>query len=95
MFKGFASLRTSLTLLVFLRRISRELHRANELAEARLALQYPAWYKASSIKSPTQTPLVSSKLGDLSTPTIEEWNRDYREKHPEQTDTEEDEHNIS
>lgn len=75
MFNGFSSLRA----LVYLRRIARELHRANDLAEARLAIEHPAHYK-SRVKLRQKGP---AKLGEISTAKIEEWNKNYSRLHPE------------
>lgn len=88
MFEGFAKLHQSLTTVVFLRRISRELRRANDLAEARLSLEHPQWYKSSpivSLKSKVNT-LRPTKLSDLGTPSIEDWNRTFLENHPPQSE---------
>lgn len=94
MFKGFALLRQSLTAVVFLRRISRELRRANDLAEARLALEYPQWYKSSNLaRTQARNPTVlgrPTRLSDLGTPTVDNWNKDYLERHPPQHETDEE-----
>ena len=96
MFKGFAQARSLLLNVVFLRRISRALERANQLAETDLMLRYPAWYKASKV----QTPQVANtrptrRLSDLSAPTIEELNAAYKEKHPDVEEASQDEYDIT
>lgn len=97
MFEGFAKLRQSLTLLVFLRRISRALERNNQLAETRLMLEYPAWYKASGLKTNAVTASrPTRKLSDLSAPTVESLNAAYKEKHPDAEETnDQDEYDIT
>ena len=96
MFEGFAKLRQSLTLLVFLRRISRELHRANELSEAKLSLEHPAWSKQwSGAGKAARSQPSSSKLAGLANPTVEEWNENYREKHPEEEEDDSREYDIT
>jgi hypothetical protein len=67
---------TGLRILVYLRGISRELARANELAETRLALEYPQWAKTEKVKSAIRSP----KFSHISAPSIELWNKAYKER---------------
>lgn len=93
---AFGRIRDAVLPVVFLRRISRELHRANELAEARLALDHPAWYKqwvsagrkpVAGMSSTTRSP----KMTQFDVPSVQEWNDEYLERHPEHEEDEEDE----
>lgn len=91
MFDGFARLRQSLTIIVFLRRISRELHDANVLTRARLSLDYPAWYKTNGLADIASKKITKRpKLTDIGTMDIEKINEKWREKHPELSDDDED-----
>lgn len=93
MFEGFAKLRSSLTMIVFLRRISRELHRANELAEARLALDHPTWYKQSKFhrdERKTSSIPPAPKFRTFEVASVEDWNQKHRDDHPELYDEDED-----
>ena len=68
----------SLRVLVYLRQISRELKRANDISEARLANELPQQfrtYKAGKVGK-------QSKLAQVSSPTVAEWNKRWEEKHP-------------
>jgi hypothetical protein len=69
---------TGVRVLVWLRRIARALDRANVLAEVRLRLDYPAYARTGRVE--TRTPRVV----DVSTPTVEEWNKRWAETHPEE-----------
>ena len=95
MFTGFARLRQSLTLLVFLRRISRSLHRANELAEARLRLEFPAAYKAGAASGPNLR--RQPRLTELGVADVEALNKAWEENHPLSVARrdEQDEYNIT
>jgi hypothetical protein len=76
----FDRLFTGLRALVYLRQIVAELKRANDLNEARLENEHPAWYKARIIgkrKGPT-------KIGEISTGQIERWNEEFSKRHPEE-----------
>lgn len=71
--------------LVFLRRISKELIRSNEIAEARLnlererlALEFPAWHKAGGKVPSAPRMAVIGKLD------VDEVNRTWKETHPGQ-----------
>jgi len=62
--------------LVYLRQIVRELKRANDLTEARLSPRAQSRYKAGPDgKNP--------KLVSIATPTTAEWNKIWKEQHPE------------
>lgn len=70
-------------LLATLRAIHRDLLKRNEIAtehlqldKDRLALQFPAWYRAGS-----RVPDVP-KIASIDHPTIEEWNLKSREQDP-------------
>lgn len=61
--------------LVYLKRIAYELHRANEISEARLTLDHPEWGRAGG-KLPKKPKLVSISRADVS-----DWNDKYRDSH--------------
>ena len=65
-------------ILVFLRQISRELKRSNDLSEARMWLDDPKW-KAKVDEKPT-------KMAEIVRPSVKDWNEEYwkkyREEHP-------------
>ena len=62
--------------LGFLRRIARALEEANALKRKRMELEFEEY--AREVKSKGRK---TRKL-DISHPTTEEWNENYREKHP-------------
>jgi len=73
----------TLRLLVYLKHISIELKRhndllsrANELTEIGLKLAYPNWGKSGKVSG-------APKMVEVSHPTPELWNREYRKHHPE------------
>lgn len=75
---------TDLRSLVFLRRISRELHRSNELAEFRLSCDFPSQYAASKFsREPNAITPHRSKLVSIAHPSYAQWNSEYRKLHPE------------
>lgn len=103
MFTGFAKLRQTLTLLVFLRRIARALQqsnviaaRANELAELRLRMEHPAAYKSGTF-SPGGNGRSQPKLAEMGVADVEGLNKSWAEKHPAltQSSDDEDEYNIT
>lgn len=72
-----------LRVFAVLRRISRNLNKANEIAQQRLdlekdrlALQYPQWYRAGG-RVPD-----SPKLTEIAHADVEDWNRKAREVDP-------------
>lgn len=84
---AFARARANLTSVVFLRRISRELHRMNELEELRLSCEYPAQYKAyKATGTPNFSPALArtSRMVGISTPAYADWSKYWEEKHPRQ-----------
>jgi len=88
-FKGFLGLRA----LVLLRSISRELTRANDLTEARLAIEHPEQYKRRLVQKRKVVRTGESKSeterevkGTVSTASVEKWNENYRKLHPEDPD---------
>lgn len=64
--------------LVYLRRIARELQRSNEIAEARLSADAPMLYRSYRAGAIPKTP----KIAEIHTPTTEEWNKRWRVDHP-------------
>lgn len=83
MMKGFGKIRETLIGVVFLRRISRELKRANDLAEMKLAMEHPTWYKQwkGASKSAVNS-LRGPRLSEMSTADVMEWNKQWEERHP-------------
>jgi hypothetical protein len=75
MWKGFVGLRA----LVYLRKISRELARSNDIAEARLATDLPQQFRTYKSGNIGKRP----KIAQISSPTVEEWNKKWKEQHPE------------
>jgi hypothetical protein len=61
-------------ILVYLRQIARELKRSNDLAEAGLQLEDPKWRVKVGVER--------TKMVEVVTPSVEDWNKVYREKHP-------------
>lgn len=74
--------------LVFLRRISRELHRMNDIAEARLSIEFPAQYKSGVLNKSHK---IRTKLASIGYPSVNQWNDNWKENHPEPVDNAEDE----
>lgn len=60
--------------LVYLRRVARELSRANDLAKARLDLEHPDW--ARRVRGP-------AKLRVAGVASVDAWNKRYEDLHPE------------
>lgn len=65
-------------ILVYLRRIARELQRSNEIAEARLSAEYPMLYRSYRAGVVPKTP----KMVEITIPTTEDWNKRWRVDHP-------------
>lgn len=72
-----------LRVFAILRRISRNLNKANEIAQERLnlekdrlALDYPSWYRAGG-RVPD-----SPKMASIEYPSVEEWNDRHRRHNP-------------
>ncbi len=55
-----------------------ELHRLNELVEARLTIEHPNWSKTKPV--PVRK-VGNPKLVEVSAPTVEVWNENYRKAH--------------
>lgn len=90
MFQGFSKFRTSLTGLVFLRRISRALDAHNKLLEEQIALdrmklqiEHPAAYKSHLVNRSR-----TGRVTDISVAKVEDWNTQWREGHPESDEEE-------
>jgi hypothetical protein len=67
---------TYLRAVVYLKKIYSELKRSNDLSEARLRLEFPAWRKSDG--EINKTP----KLMHIDNPSIEDWNKHYDQLHP-------------
>jgi hypothetical protein len=67
-------------ILVYLKQIASELRRSNEIAESMMTEGQYKQYKDRLMGK-------TSKLVDVYQPTVEEWNKRWRESHP--TDEEE------
>lgn len=80
MFSGFIGLRA----LVLLRQISRELSRANDLAELRLSIEHPGVYKSRIASSKRKGPV---KSGSISTGNVERWNESWEKSRPKESQT--------
>lgn len=65
-------------LLVLLRRIATAIEEGNRLVRIRLDLDYPSQRRRGFDRVGE-----SPKLVDISYPTAEEWNDDWRETHPD------------
>lgn len=72
---------TSIRALVYLRQIARELKRANDLAEVRLALEYPAWGREHKVRTGR-----TARVASISVASVEDWNKRYRDQHGVGTD---------
>ena len=66
--------------LVYLRQIVSQLDRSNDIAERRLAIEHPAEYKVMKSRGTIST---MPKLSSIGRPTVEDWNKRYRETHPD------------
>lgn len=90
MSKVFSQLREALTGVVFLRRISRELHRMNELEELRLSCEFPNQYRAYKSGGTPNFSRRSSKMVGISSPTFKDWDDNYRRNRGLDTGQDED-----
>jgi hypothetical protein len=70
--KLFAGLRT----IALLRRIAKALEAGNQLAQERMALEFPDYAR----KQPKARKVRQT---EITQPTIDEWNQAYRERHGE------------
>ena len=80
MSKVFGRLRDTLTAAVFLRRISRELHRMNELEELRLSCEFPNQFKAYKSSGVPNFSRAPTKMVGISSPTFKDWDDNYKQK---------------
>lgn len=77
---------TLMRVLVYVRRISKELQRANDLTELRLSWEHPAQFKSWRAKSGRTIPTTSARLSEISVASVSDWNQRYRELHPDEED---------
>ncbi|MFH1834050.1 MAG: hypothetical protein ABH877_03410 [bacterium] len=68
---------TGLRAVALLRRIAKALEAANDLACERLALDHPEWGRAEGLRK-------TSKLVDIGTASVADWNAEWRRTHPEE-----------
>ncbi len=94
MFPGFAKLRIFLTSAAFLRRISRELHRMNDLAELRLSIEHPERYKTYRSSGRVGSTTPQPRMVGITRPSVSDWNENYNQQHP-RLDDEDDVFNHS